>query len=734
MVARQDSSRTQCRGSVLLFVLLAALVAGCSGDKGDQGDPGPEGPAGPAGPPGEDGGMPATAVEGCLGCHGAGGVLPVGDITMIANAHYVDTDPNGPLVPFNPDAPDVGYRQVNATITSVDVTGMSVIIAFSAVDELGAAVANLFADDGRFAIVRLEAALNGDPSEWIGIGSRDTEQFTSGTFENLGGGAYRYTSAYDPTGIVMSADTLRVAIELSASDLPAENAWCDFDANLAAPNNCVSGTTLTRDIVQTADCNVCHGPTSETQLAFHRNGGRTDVEYCVTCHNPMGRTDMTLLIHKIHAGSQLANGFRGYSNVDFTKDLDDCATCHTGGGVDVDNWKTQPNRDACGSCHDAVNFDTGENHGAGGVQMTNTFCANCHPAVGPRTAASLPVATVHLGAARMAEAATYRGLMDGYAIEVLSYDAATDTITVDYSVSKSGSRMDLETAPEWTSGGSLSLRVGWDTAEYTNEGSGSTPAQPASVNALDIGGAVSAIGGGVYRAAIPRPSAASNTVTVHMDGRPVADLEGDGSFGDRIPIASVIAPIDVEGGRSTPMPRRSTVDPTLCNVCHDSGGAGLAIHGTNRVNETQVCAVCHNPDATDINRRPADPSTTPDMKREEAIDFKRMVHQIHTGKDLQNGLVIYGFGGTPHDYSDVSFIGNSQNCETCHLVGTYSTEKAANTLASTIDTGADIEDPLDDLNISPQAAVCASCHDDDVAKDHMELNGASFSALDADIR
>jgi hypothetical protein len=54
-------------------------------------------------------------------------------------------------------------------------------------------------------------------------------------------------------------------------------------------------------------------------------------------------------------------------------------------------------------------------------------------------------------------------------------------------------------------------------------------------------------------------------------------------------------------------------------------------------------------------------------------------------------------------------------------------------LGTTINTGADLADPMDDLNISPTASVCSSCHDDAIAKDHMIRNGASFIALDEDI-
>jgi len=179
--------------------------------------------------------------------------------------------------------------------------------------------------------------------------------------------------------------------------------------------------------------------------------------------------------------------------------------------------------------------------------------------------------------------------------------------------------------------------------------------------------------------------------------------------------------------------RRQVIDIDKCNGCHDTLGSGLSLHGNNRSSELQVCVLCHNPDATDIQRRPADPTMALDGKVEEVIDMKRMIHSIHNGGELQNGLVIYGYGGNPHDYSNVGFTGNIQNCETCHLPGTYSTEAAWHALASTASTGLDVTDPADDLNISQVTSVCSGCHDTDRATNHMVLNGGSFIALDEDI-
>jgi OmcA/MtrC family decaheme c-type cytochrome len=280
----------------------------------------------------------------------------------------------------------------------------------------------------------------------------------------------------------------------------------------------------------------------------------------------------------------------------------------------------------------------------------------------------------------------------------------------------------------------LAITVGWDSSDYTNEGSGSNPAQPISINALDVGGVVTDNLDGTYTVVASLPSAAYGTAAVSMEGHPAGDLDMNTVYTDRIAVTNAQAYVNVDGGRGMPVARNDVVDIAKCNACHDNSGQGLSLHGNNRTGEIQVCVVCHNSNATDVAQRPADPTTTVDGKAEEAIDFKRLIHQIHSGAELENGIVIYGFGGRPNDFSDVEFIGNRKNCETCHYPGTYSTEAARARMASTIDTGADVADPTDDLNISQTAAVCSSCHDDSVAKDHMVGFGASFMALESNIR
>ncbi len=107
----------------------------------------------------------------------------------------------------------------------------------------------------------------------------------------------------------------------------------------------------------------------------------------------------------------------------------------------------------------------------------------------------------------------------------------------------------------------------------------------------------------------------------------------------------------------SPKPRRAVVDLANCNLCHDR----LVLHGGQRFN-VEECVMCHNPNASDKARRTAD--TAP----EESIDFKRMIHRIHTGENLTQDYTIYGFGTPPsvNNFNEVRFPGDRRDCATCH--------------------------------------------------------------------
>ena len=92
-----------------------------------------------------------------------------------------------------------------------------------------------------------------------------------------------------------------------------------------------------------------------------------------------------------------------------------------------------------------------------------------------------------------------------------------------------------------------------------------------------------------------------------------------------------------------------------------------------------------------------------------------------------------GFGGSVNDFSEVrlpSGVENLKNCERCHTGNTFEVPLDNTALPTTVLTVTE-DDPTDDENITPTASVCASCHDGDVDRSHMESNGAVFNYVSA---
>ena len=170
---------------------------------------------------------------------------------------------------------------------------------------------------------------------------------------------------YQPDGYVIPADaegTWAVGLEGRTAEIEFLNEMVEFGAN--NPVAFVDTTVGTlgvgdpvarRQIIDPASCNACHG-----DLRIHGNL-RTEIEYCVMCHNPWatdeGRRpgldantnppatiDFKTMIHKIHAGVELENGYlvygfgsseHDYSGVVFPGRLSDCTTCHLEGTYEL---------------------------------------------------------------------------------------------------------------------------------------------------------------------------------------------------------------------------------------------------------------------------------------------------------------------------------------------------------------------------------------------------------------
>ncbi|HJV62250.1 MAG TPA: OmcA/MtrC family decaheme c-type cytochrome [Albitalea sp.] len=705
-----------------------------------------------------------------------------------------------PSTPSLPSTIDPGAAALAAS-TSLDIHVNSVtidhrpVVDFIVTNQAGAGMTGLTAADLRFNIAKLQPGADGGPANWQnyinranggvvqGSQERVATGYAYGTLTGLGSGHYQYTFATDitdpaanpcpasctdaagnPLDIAYApALTHRVTIQQANRTYPEATGVYDFVPSGGA-------LMVKRDIVATSTCNSCHA-----QLTAH--GTRVDTKLCVTCHNPGSSVagtpnttvDFKVMVHRIHynksgaalpsvqAGVPYMIGNQDFSAVTFPQDVRNCTRCHDGSlsspiaTPQGDHWKSQPSKEACASCHDDVYFGSAPDptrpyqtkaH-SGGVVADNSLCASCHAS--GRFADSKDIAIAHDFPSRLKAAAAR------FQYNILSVTPVTPgsspVITFSVTDPTNGATYDIKTDPAFTASGgtsSLSLKIAWTTAEFGNDGSAQKYGQPVTINALSAA-AVPGATAGTFTATSPVavPAGLTGSLRVTMEGHPAGDVTTAGSFTDRLAAKTVFKDVAVTG---SVVARRTVVDVAKCNVCHDV----LSLHGNNRTNEIGACVVCHNGNATDAGRRPATAGVLTggvDGKKEESIDFKRMIHGIHAGQASKGGfrnkgLVVYGFGGSVNDFSDIVFPGQLKDCTTCHTSDSYKltslwlTPAINGVLGSTVDSGASATDSSDNLRISPTAAVCSSCHDGDVAKAHMQdaSTGGSFSATQATLK
>jgi len=644
---------------------------------------------------------------------------------------------------------------INIAVSNVAIPtgGGAPTVNLTLTNDLEQGLKDLPAGDIRFTLAQLSPGSNGGSSEWQSYITRsdggipdaqaNAERGSAGTFVDNGDGTYQYTFANDladyPAGPVFDGTkTHRIGIEIRGQAPISSNGIITFVPAGGAP-------LFERRIVDNGTCNACHD-----RLEFH-GGPRTDVDYCVTCHNPSsidGDTgngvDMNRLIHNIHsarADYQIV-GFGGtvhdWSDLVWTQDIRNCDTCHQESDPNTpqaSNWRLVPNRAACGTCHYNDGDDTNGQHDymiedgehpLGLVLTDDTQCLTCHG----------PDSTIADGAVQVANAHEILTQTESkrfqFNIENVSDMAVGSMPTVELSVTNplDGTFYDILNDVEFTTcaGGASRLAVGiaWNTADYTNTGSGAAPAQPISLNPLACfgnPGATPVVGSPGFfsiTAATPIPASAVGTAAVTIDGHPAVDIDG---VVNRIPVTNVVEYVGIDG--VTAVARREVVDIVNCDNCHKE----LSLHGNNRTDNPQVCVTCHNPNATDVNRRNA-PCTDTLGTDDTPIDFKFMVHAIHASGETGVPYNVCGFGNSAHTF-DIESPGQIANCEGCHKQGTYFPVDPGAVLGTTVDAGADPSTPIDDTVISPNTAVCSACHVSTLAAEHMVQNGGDFNATKA---
>ena len=414
-------------------------------------------------------------------------------------------------------------------------------------------------------------------------------------------------------------------------------------------------------------------------------------------------------------------GFRqaveDYSDIVYPQDIRLCTTCHTGANADL--W-TRTSRTACLSCHDNVSFvdppPAGQRLHSGGAQGPAAPCGICHPATGSIAPVVRSHETPFTDPARLALAVELRSITN---------TGPGQAPTLTFRVTVNGAPRDIVSSP-LTSLRATLAGPNTDFARYwqsTIQGAG-------AVGTLTPVSAADGVFQYIFPAAAAIPAGAVGSYSVGVEGYIQAS-----STAPRYATLGQVLPFAVTD--ATAAPRRAVVDPAACNSCHYD----LSFHGGTR-RDAQYCTLCHNPNNLNDERMSRVEGTEVLVH---SVDFKLMIHRIHSGEHLSQPYVLGGNpsptvanpAGTPVDFSEVRYPGIQGNCKQCHLDGTWALGDGPGLLSTREQVRLCVEAPAADADalcgaaswvptstrtFAPAAAACLGCHDSEAAGAHAELN------------
>lgn len=708
--------------SLIKWMMAAALVAtlglfGCSGDDGAMGLQGDQGIQGEPGPV-------TTTNESCNLCHGD---MKPYNVTSFAQHDSAPYTPNYTVAVDDVQFPDsnadaLPNEGMTVTFTVTDGNGNPVDLAADVAPAVTSASVNLskLVQDGTSTVFNWQNYYNSSVNAATVDSSGDVitpalpsaiqaSKTSCAPVATATAGQYTCTVATDFTAVstplaVTFAGSLthRVAVyfgsHLSAG-FPG-NGWADF-----VPSTLLAGGTFaaaeaavvdTRDVATTESCDACHG-----KLSGH-GGDRVTVQICVTCHNP-GTTDpesgnvvdMSLMIHKLHAGEKLADINPGltdaqldytiyghsasrhnYNELAFPGLLQNCEKCHTDSAAaegtvtaNGDAWKTAPNRSACGSCH-IVSFDSANTDiplHTGGEQLTDNFCGGCH--------AAASIVTLHAiaGTTNTAELATSAVPVDGFF-------AAGDTIDFTLAVKDTNGNVIDVTDPAALNAdrARLYLYGPRDDVKLVLMGG----EEQIDLTSADIAGVTQDATGFHYQATIPADMK-PGTYLAYAYVRYYADPADTASTRES---AYQLITFQVNDAAV-----QQQVAGMGCGKCHDNG----SVAHNNALLETtgsDACLACHNGEHT--------------------FPISNRVHAAHAANSYGD---LYQLDSTTASgykeplksgriWTDIEYPQAVTHCQTCHTSGNTSyLEKVS-------------------------AAPCFGCHGgtDNGVIDHMRQNGSSY--------
>ena len=577
---------------------------------------------------------------------------------------------------------------------------------------------------------------------------------SGGTYVKNADGDYTYTFKTKAASVDASA-TQTIGVygnrNLADFDLPTNYASDTFNFVPSGGN-----VTVTRDVVRDAACNRCHA-----NLAFH-GGSRVGVATCVLCHTPQtsdpdtGNTvDFPVMIHKIHYGVGLPSvragkpyeiiGFQqsvsDFSDVTFPADsganigknfitgdpivnggVRRCEVCHDqkSGAAQANAYMTNPDRAACGACHDSTNFATGKNH----VNLPQTNDAQCHMCHNPQNGHNEYDASIK-GAHTIATESNQLAGMNITILKVENGTAGSNPIVTFTLKDNKGNGIlasGLTVRPN-----RLGLVLAGPTSDYGYTVFGADQKTGGYVSEDGSKATCGQDGTCTYTFLHAIPAKATGTYSIGIEGRRGQNLNaGTEKEIDGVEYGAKNAVINFSVDGSPIVERRTVVTLTQCNQCHEK----LSLHGENR-NQIEMCVLCHNPSENDsttrvLSKNPADKNAPP-----QGVNFALLIHRIHSGEDqalfFGRPFEIVAFGGNKVNFNDVVFpamdatgaTGDVKKCFMCHA--NDSQENLPVGLNDVVD-GQGIIHP----NSPATSSACMGCHNDKTTASHVTANTTQY--------
>ena len=535
---------------------------------------------------------------------------------------------------------------------------------------------------------------------------------TGGTYTTIGEGQYRYVFGIRaPSGFDRSAThTIGIYGSRNLTEFDLGTNYASVTHHFVPAGGPV---TAVRDVVRSQSCNKCHD-----EISAH-GGSRRGVEMCVLCHTPQttdpdtGNTvDFPVMVHKIHAGKELPSvqagrryqiiGFSNtvfdWSSVGYPSNIRRCESCHeqNTGAAQAMAHLIRPTRTSCGSCHDDVNFATGEGHAAG-PQVSDNQCATCHIPQG-----ELEFDASIKGAHMVPQDSEQ---LSGLVVELVRVDdtGAGRRPIVTFTVKdKTGAPVPLSRL------NSLSLIMAGPTSDYGYTSFGPDVTTPGYVSEDARQASCSGDGTCTYTFRRAIPADAKGSYSIGIESRRSETLLAGTTRERNVQYGAQNKVIHFSLDGMPVEPRRTVVTTAQCNQCHTR----ITAHGENR-NEVAMCVLCHNPSLTDIARRPAAQNPQDREQPPQGVNFNLLIHRIHTGEHLNAAgrpYIVVGFGGSHNDFSEVRYPamsptgtpGDLRNCANCHVNNSHQVLTAMKH---------EVRDPQGPINpVKPITSACTGCH------------------------